>query len=99
MLEIPYFYYPAKYCEILDQLLIDPTLSEEENALYSVTLIGDLLSERIAENYILIQKLGKNCKKIPQVILDSILSMWKVEMSKLPLNIKDLRRRANDPSN
>lgn len=79
--------------------MIDPTLSEEENALYSVTLIGDLLSEKIAENYILIQKLGKNCKKIPQVILDSILSMWKVEMSKLPLDIKDLRRRANDPSN
>ncbi len=47
MLEIPYFHYPSKYCEIMDQLLVDPTLSEEENSSYTISLIGDLLSNKI----------------------------------------------------
>ena len=54
MLILDDFYVPFKYCDILSEIIIDPTLQEETDANYEVTLIDNLSRK---ENLITIKHL------------------------------------------
>jgi hypothetical protein len=44
VLKLTEFWFPIKYCEILDVLLVDPSKGEEEASNYEITFVGTLTS-------------------------------------------------------
>ena len=68
------FIYPIKYCDILGKILVDPSLSEEQNSDFVVTVLKDLRQPEKAPT--VIQRSKRNTASSSEQSLLSIMKRW-----------------------
>jgi len=61
-LRLSQFIYPSKYCHIIQKLIVDPSLSEEQNCELTVTILKDL--KQVEHPQTVIQRAKKQTNEV-----------------------------------
>lgn len=76
--------YPIKYCQILNKILIDPSLTEIQNADLVVTVLKDL--KNFENPPTVIQKITKLRSNDNESNIINVMKTWEVDVNKFKSN-------------